>query len=254
MFKFFCVAVVFFSSCNNSNIMTNKVYNEDIKCIKVSEVFPFINNEGKLTKYDTPVVKIYYYNGITLYNLIYHYSYTENGIMHTNEDRNYFFVHKKGDAFGYSYDEHKSKFGVRLSADSMFKEQWVTANQQYPIFTQNTVTLISSVQNSDSGTLHELYSLKGKKDTAMTGTISLSFTNKIKGIDYSLCRELDSIKNMKLYKIKIINNSRYMKDYKITLDKAEQAYDLEEVPVENREEILDYFERYKNDSFKNAIK
>ena len=232
----------------------NKIHGSDIKCVQVKEVFPFIDNNGKLYKYDTPMVKIYYYQDISMYRFGYHYDSTSNGKLIISEYRNHYFIHKKEDTFGYNYDEYKSKFGVRLSADSMFKEQWVTANQQYPIFTQNTVTLISSVQNSDSGTLHEVYALKGKKDTAMTGTISLSFTNKIKGIDYSLCKELDSIKNMKLYKIKIVNNSRYMKDYKITLDKAEQAYGLEEVPVENREEILSYFERYKKDSLKDTVK
>lgn len=246
------IFIIFFSSCN-SLFNKNKVYEKKLRCVKVKEVFPFIDNNGKLYRYDTPVVKIYYHQDKIMYQLGYHFDSTSNGKHIMSEYRNHFFIYKKGNVFGYNYDKYKSIFGKKVLVDSMFKEHWVTANKQYPIFTQNKVTLISSNQNIDSGYLHEVYSLKGKIDTTMTGTISLSFTNRIKDIEYSLCKELDSIKNMKLFKIRIVNNSRYMKEYKITLDRAEQTYDLEEVPVVNQEEILTYFERYQKDSLKDSI-
>ncbi len=244
------ILLILLNSCTMLIKHKNELSSNDIRCIKVSEVFPFINNEGKLYKYDTPTVKIYYYRNFTIYELGYHFDSTSNRIHITSEYRNHFFVHQNGDKYGYDYDKFKSIFGIKISVDSVLKEQWVIANKLYPIFTQNTVTLISSNYNRDSAVVHEIYSLKSKQDTSMTGAIYLSFTDKIKAIDYSLCKELDSIKNMKLYYAKIINNSRYVKMYNITIEQAEQAFWLEELPVTNREEILSYVERYEKDRLK----
>ena len=53
---------------------------------------------------------------------------------------------------------------------------------------------------------------------------------------------------MKLYKIKIVNNSRYLKDYNITVDEVEQNREIEAIPISNRTEILSFFERDKNNN------
>ncbi len=251
MFKFFIlinfITMSIFSCFNTYSIKNNS---SDIKCIKATEVLPFFNNNGKVYKYDTSSVRIYYYKDITLFYLTYHFDSISAGIHHKSEYRNYYFVYKKGDIYGYSYDIHKSVFSTKILVDSILQQQWIFTNHLYPVFIKNEATLISSHQNKDSGTLHEAYSLVGKKDTTMTGNIYLSFTNKISDVEHSLSKELDSLKNMKLYKLKLVINKRYAKEYQMTLDQSEASFWLEELPVTNREEILSYVERYEKDRLK----
>ena len=97
--------------------------------------------------------------------------------------------------------------------------------------------------NSDSGILNVEYTIKGINDTSISGIFSLWFNDKIKGIDYSLSSELDSMNNAKLCKVRILNNPRYIKEYNFSLEKIEQAFDLEEIKIKNEKELLYYFER-----------
>ena len=81
-----------------------------------------------------------------------------------------------------------------------------------------------------------------KNDSTLNGTVFYGFSKKNKDIPYSFSRELDSLNNMKLSRVEIVNNSRYIKDYNITLDKIEQSFILVEVLITNRKEIIKYFE------------
>jgi len=242
------VTILFFSCCNLSSKKHKENQNE-IKGIILTDNFPLIDKTGKLESYDTLVTKIYYYRDLTLYQLSYHYDSSVENVSLKSETRHHYFVHKNGDVYGYDYDEHKPQSGSRISADSLFKKEWCMLINPYPILIKNNVVLISSQQNADSGILEETYLIKGKSDTTMSGTVFLSFSNTLKNIDYSLSRELDSIKKMKLYTVRMVNNSRYIKDYNITLDRIEQRYTLKEIPVIiNYSEIKGYFDRYDADN------
>lgn len=188
---------------------------------------------------------IYYYHD----QILYYSSYTFN--LHTSFDappiqeiRYRYFVYTKGKSCGFVNDKYKSEFNKRVAVDSMLKMEWTTQFGFYP-FNCNVV-FISENKNANTGELHERYSFKGGNNNSMSGTIDLYFSSRLKISEFSLSKELDSMKNMKLYKVYIVNNSRFIKEHNITLDKIEQGWKLEEIPVSNREEILNYFNFDKN--------
>jgi len=182
-----------------------------------------------------------------MYNLFYQFdSSSDNDTLPISELRDHYFVYTNSDSIGIDYDKYKKVINRKVTIDSLFKFEWIAQNKLYPIFTVNSTQLLSSEFNDKTGILKETYSFRGKKDSTINGTLFLDFTNNLKGIHVSLSKELDSIKNMKLFKVRVISNARRMTDG-IYLDKFEQTHDLNEVPVLNREEVMSYFERYKKD-------
>ncbi len=223
-----------------STIIKPKI-NKEIRGIKITENFPLIDSKGKLTSYDTFSTKIYYYEDKVLYHSSYHFDSTVDDKQLISEIRYYFFVYKKGDPLGLLFDPYNNIYGKKILVDSALKKEWCNGLDFYHGYADNLLTLISSSEMQDSGIINKTFSFKGIKDTGVSGISSYWFTNKLNDIEYSLSKELDSIYKMKVYKIRLKNNSRYFKDYNYTLDAIEQAFDLERIDIKNESEILSYF-------------
>ena len=215
----------------------------NIRGFKITENFPLINDKGKVLRYDTFSTNIYYYKNQVLYYSSYHFDSTANDILITSEKRHYYFVYTKGKRYGYKYDKHKGIFEIKGLIDSSLNNEWTSKISFSPILSGSKMTQRIRSYNSDSGILNVEYTIKGINDTSMSGIFSLWFNDKIKGIDYSLSSELDSMNNAKLCKVRILNNPRYIKEYNFSLEKIEQAFDLEEIKIKNEKELLYYFER-----------
>jgi hypothetical protein len=238
----FIIILCSLTCCGNCIFKTS-----EITCEKVTQVFPNLSSTGKLTGYDTSSVHIYYYKNLILYNLSYHFDSTVNDKLLLSEKRFHYILYEKGNSYGYDFDEHKTQYKRKISMDSVFKIEWIAVTRLYPLFVTNIAILLSSNRNKDSGTLHEQYLIKAKDDTTVLAKCSLGFTNKLQHVRYSLSKELDSIKKMKLNMVRIKNHTQYFKEYNFTLDTYELAYDLESVPVFNQNKIMSYFNMYKKE-------
>lgn len=240
--------MLFFSCCVS---LTNKSNNNEITGIELKHNFPIIDEKGRLLYYDTVNTKIYYYKDLTLYQLTYRNdSLFENNLV-KSEVRTHYFVHRKNKKFGYDYDEHKRIFTSKLSADSLFNAEWFNKVNPYQILLFNESVLIASQNNTDSGELKETYTLKAKGDTSMQGTCILVFKKSFNSSSFSLSKELDSMKQMKLCKFELVNNARFMKDKGIYLDKIVQIHTLEKITNLNFELVKRYFEQYLKDEVEN---
>lgn len=223
--------------------------NNTIRSVIVSEIIPLPDKNGKFTIYDTLTIPIYYYQGLTAYKLIHRLDSLDNlGNLIGSQNKYNFFVYKKGDVFGYIYDSFDPSVAIKVSADSMLKHGiWCEANNLYSGFSENIIQLVATHSNKDSGTLHEFYLYQRNNDSTTNGNFSFSFSDKIKGIEYSLSKELDSIKGMKLYHVKMEGHVQYQREGKIIYDTLRTVDDLKEVVVKDSVEILKYFNRYKKD-------
>jgi len=238
MKTFLALAIIIYSS-----IIVCHKGNDSIRGVKITENFPVINDKGNVMGYDTFSTNIYYYKNQVLYYSSYHFDSTSNDSLLTSETRYYYLVFTKGKTYGYQYDKYKPVFEKKVLIDSALRQEWTSLIGFYPIFSESNLTQSLKNFNKDSGILNETYSFTAKSDTSKSGTCSLWFTKKINGIDFSLSKYLDSLNKMKLFKVRILNNPRYLKEYNITIDKIEQAFDLDEIPIKNEKELLYYFER-----------
>jgi hypothetical protein len=245
MLKSLTIIYILLHGCNSLFPKNKRNDDVEIRCIKVTQIYPNLDNNGKLIKYDTSSVEIYYHQNLILYHLSYDFDSTFNGKLLLFENRDHYLVHKIGDNYGYNYNQFRPRYKTRVSIDSVLKTEWVSINTIYPAFTNYIAELISSDKNDDSGSLNEVYLLRSKIDSTPLANLSLGYTHKLRHLRYSLSEELDSIKGIKLYKVRFVNHSRLFKNH--LLDRFEGAYDLQEVPVSNPKKIMSYFNMFKKE-------
>jgi hypothetical protein len=239
MYKFFIATALLFCSCNNFSLKK-----KNLRGIKVSETVSILSPTAKLLGYDTFHVKLYYSGNAHLYQLNYQFDSLSNDVQVLSEIREHYVYYQPGNTYGYDFDVHKSPNIRKIPIDSLRKWEWVFQIDVYNIFTKAKATLVSSRKNVQRGTLKEHYNFEGIKDTSMTGSCYLTFTKNLKNIEYSLCRELDSAKKMKLQEIRIVNNARYFRSAGIYLEKSQSSYILEEVKNFDQKKIQSYFDMF----------
>lgn len=224
----------------------NKKAKPEIKGLKVKEWMYVINDSFRFVKWIPYEVDLYNQGDIFLYRLIYGFDSVDLNInkILKSETREHYFIFEKDSLYGYDYDEHENPKRRILRKDSVIEHEWALQINLDYLLTDMKAKLISSVQNKDSGTIHELYSYIGN-DTSSHGRFYLSFSTKMGDIDYSLSKKIDSTRGMKLYNAWITQDPRYFKKFDKTLNELEYGYEIQKITVITPE-IQKYFENYRN--------
>lgn len=244
MFKLITLYLLIFCSCINLLKTSDR-----IRGVRITEVFPNMTGDGKVFSYDTPYVKLYYYGEYILCHLSYQFDSVVENVNILSENRYHYIFYKKGSNYGYDLDEHKSRYITKVPLDSVFKMEWVFQLQIYSIFTtRNKAELISSRRDKRAGSLKEEYIFKGIEDSSRSGFCYLEFTNRMKKIEFSLSKELDSIKKMKLERITIVNNPRYFEAGGVYLERIKTGYWLEEIKDIDTIKIRSLFKFFEKSS------
>lgn len=240
----FCLCVLVLTTCA---LFPNT---DKIQAIKIIGVLPrFDFSTGKIYGYDTSTVFIFNYKNIELYKMYYDY-HTETDDTLITQRLIHYFVHNKGENWGYDYDESKKFIGIKISIDSIFKNEWVTNTKLYPIFGEaNNIKLISSYKSKNLDTLKESFFLKSKIYTNQSCSVFLEYSKSLGNVYFSLSKELDSIKNMTLYKFRIVNDPMKVNDT-FTMGKYELNYEMQKVDIFNKQEILGYIDKFKAEKLK----
>jgi hypothetical protein len=242
---FFLIAYWILFGCNLIAKKGKQKEHINIRCIAISNPFPIIGDKGKVVEYQPFDTKIYYYQDQIMYQVYRPYTIT-NGKDGTSERYYpyYSFVFSKGKKQGIFYDSIRLISNKIVSVDSMLAKEWAYDIKYEEMFNDNTTGLISSRQSIDENELQELYWFKNKKDTTSTGTLQLTFSKtKLKGIDFSISKILDSLKKMKVIKAITTYNARFVKEYNYNIDTIRNVYIVEEIPVTNPLEIIKFFKK-----------
>lgn len=215
-----------------------------LRCVEISQTFPQISLDGQIAGFDTPRIHIFYFQNLVMYKIPYFYS--EDTIE--NEKRYFYFVWKKGVDLGirYNYDiTPPEKFKV----DSIIKNFWPNemgmANR---IKNKDLNISLKSTTQTENGKVLE-FDFDGVRDNIhLTGKTLLYYSTEFNNLDFSFSREIDTVKNMKLYKIKNLDDSKVLPQYNFTLDAMETYYKIEECKQFDQMEILNIFEMFKKDN------
>lgn len=247
MFKLFILLIFIPCSCNKG--ARDLVSKEDIKCFKVKQTFPQFNEHGKLMAYSEMFVNVFYYQDMNLYQLSYRFDSTTENKTRYSEDREHFFIYKRGETHGIDYDKYKSPIRKKISCDSLFMFEWIVKNNIYSIFLLSTPLEKHNYKILKSNTMEVAYSFRDKNDsTKILAECYLKFTNKLKNIDVSLSRQLDSAFNSKLCNATFKYYKTLWESTGVNSDEYESNFSLEEVPVDNKKEIMSLFSRFLIDS------
>lgn len=211
---------------------------KEIRGIKITSQFPYLDTNGKLVAYLPNQTNLFYTGDQVLYQTFYYAR--ESNTSRTANPRfvHYNYVYTKGNIFGILTDSARSVFQKKIRVDSMLAREWSASVNFKFLFSENK-TVFGGSQILKSGARQDLYYLTGKQDSSMKGELRLEFSpGSLRNIDYSFSKELDTVKGMKLSKVEMINYARFNKEAKVNLDRVEIPYMMEEitgpVPVEVR--------------------
>lgn len=213
---------------------------DGIRAVQVTQLFPYLDTTGHFKVYDTLTARLFYYDGMMAIQApIWHQQHSFTNI---------YYIAKQDSSFGYTYAENDSTGfkGRRLSKDRFIHDYTsLEYIYGYQAFHENVMTLVSSKVDKSTGDLNEVYSGYSKKDTSGKGTCYYTYTNRMKNIPFSLSPQLDSIKQMKLRKIRIVHPAGYVKEYKRFVGEFDGVYTMDEISVPGNHEVFKFFKEYR---------
>jgi len=239
-------------SCTAHGNSTQKTDSSVIRCINVTYKLPVVDKKtGKVFNIQDSC-RIFFRDNLIMYKIPYHFSLVfKDSTVH--QIRNDFFIYEENHDTGYNYNAYEPADNRKMGVDSVLGYKAFTQlNIFYQLFERNELIPVSSFRDSSGHYLEEKYVTREKKDFSDFDTAFFYFTDKLEGINFSLMRSLDSVKRLKLFRLRFLTIATYYPEYKISVKEREFYFDLKEIPITNGKEILDYLERYKKDYYKDA--
>lgn len=239
-------------SCNGDSNAIQKTSIDGIRCLYVTYNLPFSDKKtGNIFNLKDSCM-IFFKDNLILYRIPYHHSFVfKDSTIH--QTRHEFFIFEKNHDTGYNYNAYEPADNRKMKVDSVLGHKAFTQlNAFYKLFEKDELILVSSLQDSSRHYLEEKYVTREKKDFSDFDTAFFYFTDKLDGINFSLMRSLDSVKQLKLFRLRFLTIPTYYPEYKVSVKAREFYFDVKEIPVTNSKEILDYFERYKKDYYKDT--
>jgi hypothetical protein len=241
--------------CAGNNNCYYKIKDVPIRAINIVASTPMVRSEnGQLINLADTIKIIYHENSILflipyfdqLINIVTNKSGDVLGEKLIKQELRYkLFIYRKGSVHGFMYDSLTAKNGEKLSVDSLLSERSFQNMKFFSVYKSSNDSLIETLTDSKKEFLTEKYLTKVKYDESYNDTTYLYYAKKLNGIDFSFSKELDSIKNMKLFKIRYIYNSLQSDKYSFVIPKREFLFEIMEVPVANPKEIIDFISRFE---------
>jgi hypothetical protein len=222
----------------------NFVKSQKIFAVRITGNMPAITNDTSFTisgSYD-----IFYYKDLILYKFQYRFDSLVDGKLLLQEWRSNFFAYHKDSLFGYSYYPKPDAVAItrRVSIDTMFKRNAYQPFKFDSIFHSKPDSLYFDEQKN----FVKVYNVDTSEKYPEKVTYYFYYSKKFAGLTESFFSQtLDNEKGLKLFKIRIVLYGHRYEEYKIALPERELLYEMIEIPIKNRTEILNYFDRYKKD-------
>lgn len=218
---------------------------KDLKCVSLWFSAPVNiykkNDETKIALLkDT--ISIFYYSDYMVYRLLPTAKWETGENIKGTEP---YFIYKKGDSCGILFNSlTDSSYGIVCRMDSfLFNRALRGKDLEIPV---DTLWSITEVKKENAGILIEKYGPKREGDEASVDSIYYYYSKRMNKVQYSFSKKLDSIRGMKLFKFRLIFNSKFSKSHNYVLPKREISFEIrEEVPPDDKE-ILSLIKKYRS--------
>lgn len=196
-------------------------------------------NENKVLSL-TDTITINYYNNYILYILPATADFESNNKIQGSEP---YFIYKNNNKRGFLFNPPLNlKKGIELPVDSFLTKR-ALKTKGFDTPNDTVFKLINSVKNKDF-IIEKFTSLK-KGDQKICDSIIYYFSKKLNHFEFSFSRKLDSIKQMKLYKYRIIFNKKFWPSYKTIIEKMEYSFEIQPASLPNKNSIIDFIKKFK---------
>ncbi len=184
-----------------------------------------------------------YSGDLILYLLLSHYDSLVNHKPHSSGIWHFYLVYRKGHPTGLLYDLDNGTFRSHVAVDTALRTSWFSKFDAYNLL-QNKHALVSGSGN-EKGNFTETYKLY--PDSIGVHMI-FHFTNRYRDVPFTLSRELDSIKQAKLYSVELFLPLPGAVDSATASRIPAITYELAE--VDSVDKVRPYFERFARDAAK----
>jgi hypothetical protein len=240
------LAVCFFCLLACSNV--NKTASSEMIKLQVTSWFEIADTTGGVNTFKDTLY-VYYKDKHVLYELPYKRIYMkENKSSMGNKEFDYF-IHNKGATIGWRFrlltDMNKGRLE---NVDSLVKKAAFAGSATGSLIDEYTL-LKEKDESTNDDTFIKKYFMSLPENDNYPDTVLLCFSNKLKNIDYPLSRDLDSLTNSKLYRLKLMYRQRYYQEYKKLIParvieiKFEKLDKIENIDIISK--AFDSFEKIK---------
>ncbi len=250
----FLLALISFFNCHSiKSIQKDKVRGIVFERMEPDMYWDSLKNKMIISNFIPYYTKIYYYkNQVLLQFSFEHRSLNFEGL---NEDekqkladrtpyqiRYFSLIYSNNGDKGWRCDSNNAQSGRIVNKDSLIATEWIGLQQKFDILKESYHTLVASTTSKD-GNITEEYRFRNKKDTTMTGTVVMVFSKEQFGLtEFSLAKETEEQRKMKIIKMIVINDARYVPPTNTYMERLEAPYELKEINITNEKELIKMFE------------
>jgi hypothetical protein len=225
-----------------------------ITALSLSSNIQIVRSDDKQLFEMNDSLTIFYYQGITLYRI---FIPVTSSILLNDKNRNVtgekilkteiksqYFIHRKDDVIGYKFDSLNATSFTKLRVDSFLLKKALTSFKKF--YNKTNDSLVENIKMPDNIVI-EKYIPKLKYDDSYGDSTYLYFSNdlNLKKFEFSFSEEVESIKHMKLFKIRYIYNSVSKENHSLNTPKREFLFELKKTPINDQQKIISFFEKYK---------
>jgi hypothetical protein len=212
----------------------------DLQQIKVKFIIQIFGKNGNILT-DTSFYSRYTSQNMVLYQIPYFFEEVRDTVTVKLYFKYWYFAYYKNSAYAYVFDTIKKQNNNKIVKVDSVLAKWTLHKFVLPL-DSTRLNLVSTEVANNKGILHETYV---GKPPYLTDTMHYYFTNNLKNVDYSLSPKIDSLKNSKLFKVKIISYSG-PRDSSFSNKRREYEFEIVKVDsIENCKFIRSLFEKFK---------
>jgi hypothetical protein len=186
---------------------------------------------------------VFYEDNLVLYKLNYEFDSSYNGKIVFHETRYYYFIFEKDSLFGWTYDFQNlasQRGNQRLPVDSMLRVNTFQLTEAKMLARIKP----DSVYFDGNGDFLKVYNTGADSTTPEKFTNIFYYSKNIKGISETFSPAMDTIPNMKLFKINIKGHGAYYKQYNFNMPERVYRYEMDTVTPQDPETLRYYFNKY----------
>ncbi len=240
------VALVFIFSCSSVRSGDPK-----LNAYLLTSSLPLINKQGTVQeKRDTFI--LFTYGKLQLFKVPSQHIYSETTVTQNGNllkekiakvtTTYFYFIYESRINYGYQFDSITQAVGRRSPVDSFLNLHWIT--QPHHLYDPRVDSLIETQSNGDN--VIETYIARTKPDATYNDTTLLVFSKSQTGLDFTFSKELDSLKKMKLMKVRLIYKGTPRAADVFEREPKELSLEMMPIPiVKDSIEIIRFFKQFK---------
>jgi hypothetical protein len=230
-----------FLTCGTAN---SPIHDSGISSVRFTYIVPALGDTGEIGFVMRNFLDIFYYRDLVLFKFnadsTVNKEATDQGFLMQSE----FLIHQKGSLTGFFHDRRTENRQV-VKVDSILRRRGYLISNLDVMLKSPLLQNVESKKSLKGDSLIEIYVRKPNTEDLKDSVIA-EYSASLNDIDFSLSRELDSSRKMKLVKIRIVNDAYYNKQTKATMAGRQIFFQLSRLIEFDRNEISNYFTQFSN--------